>query len=217
MTDSPAKPYAEPARQHFPSDEQRQPWLGMLLDAYFCVDRGIAEAVSREEARSRCLACSKGCAHCCRSHLAIPVYPLELVGISWYAVEKLAEPARGALIARLRSQRPDQGCPFLLGEICSIHPMRPMACRQFNVFDQVCAPGEDAYYTRRQDVLPPQKRVIDEAFDITLPFYGVKQEAERRQVIKSGAVHRMAKVLGELRWLSLAAKMEAFAPVRSED
>jgi hypothetical protein len=34
-----------------------------------------------DEATHDWLACAKGCAACCRAHLTIPVYPLELVGI----------------------------------------------------------------------------------------------------------------------------------------
>jgi hypothetical protein len=85
-----------------------------------------------------------------------------------------------------------------------------MACRQFNVFDKVCVEGEDAYYTRRQDVLTPIRDYADEAFDVQLPFYGIKNSAERKRMIQSGEVHRLVKVLQEYDWPKLAERMQAF-------
>jgi len=85
-----------------------------------------------------------------------------------------------------------------------------MACRQFNVFGQVCREGEDAYYTRRQDVLTPIRAYADEAFDVLLPFYGIKNSAERNRMIHSGAVHQLVKVLQAYDWPKLAERMQAF-------
>ena len=75
-------------------------------------------------------------------------------------------------------------CPFLIDNACSIHPLRPLACRNYNVFGQQCAEGEDAYYTRRGDVLTPHQKNTDLAFDTMLPFYGAKNKAERRRIKK---------------------------------
>ncbi len=197
-------------RLSFPADEAIHPWLSRLLEAYHITDEGVTEGIRRETEQGRILACAKGCAACCRSHITIPVYPLELVGISWYVTEKLEGDQRARLQQQLREYREQPGCPFLIDDACSIHPLRPMACRQFNVFDKVCAEGEDAYYTRRQDVLTPIKTYTDRAFDVTLPFYGIEKKAERRKAIREGSIHRIAKVLRECNWGSLAEKMEAF-------
>ena len=197
-------------RLAFPEDEARQIWLSMLLTAYAVVDAGVADAVSREQAQSRRLACHKGCAACCRSHATIPVYPLELIGITWYAVEKLTGPVRARLQEQLRAHRSGEPCPLLVDDACSIHPLRPMACRQFNVFDRVCAEGEDAYYTRRADVLTPIRAYVDAALDTILPFHGVVQEEQRRALIETGDVHQLVKVLQEYDWAKLAERMQAF-------
>ncbi len=203
-------------RLSFPDDEARHPWLSRLLEAYYITDDGVAEGIRRETEQGRTLACSKGCAACCRSHTTIPVYPLELVGISWYVTEILSGDLRERLKQQLRDYSKQPGCPFLVEDVCSIHPLRPMACRQFNVFDKVCAEGEDAYYTRRQDVLTPISKYTDRAFDVTLPFYGIEKKPERRKAIKEGAIHRIAKVLKECKWDSLAEKMEVFDRNKSE-
>lgn len=194
-------------RLAFPTDEPVHPWLSRLLEAYHITDTGVGEGIRRTQAQGRKLACGRGCAACCRSHQDIPVYPLELIGISWYVTEKVSGPVREQLRERLLDSRNQQGCPFLVDEVCSIHAMRPMACRQFNVFDTVCSAGEDAWHTRRQDVLTPLKQYTDQAFDVMLPFYGIEKKSERRKAIRAGTIHRIARVLKECNWSSLAEKM----------
>ncbi|UCC56686.1 MAG: YkgJ family cysteine cluster protein [Gammaproteobacteria bacterium] len=194
-------------RLSFPADEPVHPWLSRLLEAYHITDAGVCEGIRREELQGRKLACSKGCAACCRSHTTIPVYPLELIGISWYVTEKIRGSVREQLHKQLLNYRDQDGCPFLVDEICSIHELRPMACRQFNVFDTVCSEGEDAWYTRRKDVLTPLKEYTDRAFDVMLPFYGIEKKSERRKVIRDGTIHGIARVLKDCNWSSLAEKM----------
>jgi Fe-S-cluster containining protein len=207
---APDPAYPPPERLRFPDDEARQAWLTPLLDGYHITDLGVHEGIRREQAQGRRLACSKGCAACCRAHLTIPVYPLELIGIYWYAIERVTGATRDRLHRQLADYRIGSPCPFLVDDACSIHPMRPMACRQFNVFDRVCAEGEDAYHTRRKDVLTPLRRYADDAFFAMLPFYGVTQKGERRRAIKQGMQHRLARVLQEQDWSKLAERMAAF-------
>lgn len=202
--------YPLPKRIEFKQSEQRLPWLVLLLDAYLITDQGVSEGIKREQKQGKKLACAKGCASCCHSHQTIPVYPLELMGMSWYVVEILQGDLRAKLKQQLTALDQIDHCPFLIDNACSIHPLRPLACRNFNVFVKQCAVGEDAYYTRRQDVLTPIRKYVDQAFDIMLPFYGVKNKAERRKMIKTGAIHQMARVMRELNWQIIAAKMDEF-------
>ncbi len=199
---------AKPQRLSFPEAEARLEWLPPLLDAYHVTDQGVSEGIRREVAQGRVLACGKGCGSCCKAHADIPVYPLELIGIYWYASEELTEPSRTRLRTQLLAHRPGGTCPFLLDGACAIHPLRPMACRNFNVFGTPCAAGEDAFHTRRGDVLTPIRRYQEEAFLHLLPFHGVRSKADRRQAIKSGAVHALAKVLQQLDWSKLAERMD---------
>jgi Fe-S-cluster containining protein len=205
---------ASPARLSFPFEEARFPWLPPLLDAYYTTDQGVAEGIRRAQAQGRRLACARGCAACCRSHTTIPVYPLELIGMTWYATEQVRDSERERLKQQLRDHRSRPGCPFLVDEACAIHPMRPMACRQFNVFDRVCDEGEDAYYTRRADVLTPIKRISDDAFYLMMPFYGIRKNSERRRAVREGRQHAMARVLRELNRASAAKKMDEFDRAR---
>ncbi|MCN4145096.1 MAG: YkgJ family cysteine cluster protein [Thiohalomonas sp.] len=202
--------YPAPSRVNFPEFEQRLLWLSILMDAYLITDQGISESIKREEKQGKKLACARGCATCCKSHETIPVYPLELMGMSWYATEVLDGELRERLKTQLRNLENLKSCQFLIDNACSIHGVRPMACRSFNVFNSQCSEGEDAYYTRREDVLTPIKKYNDEAFNVMLPFYGVKNKAERRKMIKTGGMHQMAKVMLDLKWSTLADKMDAF-------
>lgn len=143
--------YQQPKRLDFHLDESVHPWLPILLNAYYVVDKGIADAVKMELRRGRKLACGKGCATCCKTHTTIPVYPLELVGISWYVTEKSGGPEREAIKIQLAQYKENSPCPFLMDGSCSVHPMRPVSCRQFMVFGKPCDEGEDPYYTSRED------------------------------------------------------------------
>jgi Fe-S-cluster containining protein len=193
-------------RQRFPQDEKRQPWLSLLLEVQHLTNQGVAKAI---QADGRKLACGRGCAACCRSHTDIPVYPLELMGIAWYLNEKLEGELRQRVREQLLTHRSLGSCPFLVDEACAIHPIRPMACRQFNVFTTVCAPGEDAFHTRRRDVLNPDAKLKAEALREMLRHHGVKDGRERRRLVESGEVHRLAQSLREMRWEAIAARMAA--------
>jgi uncharacterized protein len=197
-------------RLSFPSDEKKHPWLPLLLDAFSIIDKGINEAVRAGFKEGRKLACRRGCSNCCKTHQTIPVYPLELVGLSWYVAEKVAGHEREIIKTQLRHYKEKDPCPFLVNGACSVHPMRPVACRQFNVFDTPCREGEDPFYTRRGDVLSPIRKYTDRAFFIMLPFYGIAGEKERWKIIESGAVHQVVKLLQTCNWKTLSDKMEEF-------
>lgn len=163
-------------RLHYPEDEKRLQWLPLLLDAYAIADTGVEIAIkSGEERRKQRLACGKGCGNCCKHQTDLPFYPHELVGIYWYVAEKMATSERARLKEKLACHTANSPCPFLIEGSCSIHPLRPIGCRQFNVFNAACSPGEDPYYTRREDVLTPPAEYTDRAFAAVIPFYDIKE------------------------------------------
>ena len=198
-----------PDSQHL-EDEARLPWLTMLLNMQHTINDGVARAIAAGEQSGRKLACGRGCATCCRTHGDIPVYPLELMGMYWFAVEKLAGETRQRVQAQLENHKQLDSCPFLVDNACAIHPVRPMACRLFNVFDTVCAAGEDAFHTRPADVLPPPEAAKREALMAMLAHHGVESDADRATVVDSGAVHQLAKNLRTLPWENLALRMTNF-------
>lgn len=194
-------------RLHFPEDERRIPWLSLLLDAYAIADTGVAIAVREtEKKRKKKLACGKACGACCVHQKDLPLYPHEIVGIYWYASEKLAEPLRDILKKRLTAGAAEAGCPFLIEGSCSIHPMRPAGCRQFNVFERPCVPGEDPYFTRREDVLDPIQEYLDRVFAAVLPLYDLKTEGDTAAAIRT--VRSQIMNLLSFDWSKLAGLME---------
>ena len=100
----------------FPADEAKHPWLPVLLRMHALVDAGIAAAVRSEERRRGVRrACRSGCDVCCRTQSDIPVFQIELAGISWYCAEKLEGSARAAVRAGLERHVPGaRECPFLV-------------------------------------------------------------------------------------------------------
>lgn len=210
VRETPVKTAGSAPRPRFPRAEARQTWLPMLLEAYQIADAGVAEAIRHAGAQGRQLACGKGCAACCRSHTTIPVYPLELMGITWYVVEELSGSLRARVRDNLLHHSRLDACPFLVDETCSIHALRPLACRHFNVFGRVCAEGEDAYYTRRQDVMTPIQRYVDQSFDVMLPFYGLRHKAQRRAALAQGLQHGLARVMKDCHWPVVAARMDDY-------
>lgn len=198
----------EAARVKFPGDEGKFDWLPMLLDAYAIVDTGVSIAVKEHAAECGVrLACRRGCDACCRSQTDIPLYPLELVGIYWYSAEKITGDSRKALKERLLFHNNTRPCPFLSEGACTIHPIRPVSCRQFNVFSEPCSEGEDPYFARRKDVLAPKREYTNEAFRVMLPFYrvggGGQEQIDR-------IIHEEIINLKQVDWKRLYAVMEGF-------
>ena len=211
MTGEKASDDSDLARRcRFPEDEARLPWLSMLLDAYAIIDVGVAVAVKAEEEELHIqLACRKGCDTCCRTHRDIPVYPLELMGISWFVTERIKEPLRTTLKTQLAAHREGDPCPFLAEGACSVHLLRPVACRQFNVFYEPCDEGEDPYFTRRDEVLTPIQLFTDRAFSVMLPFYGIADNADTGTAVKR-IIQSQALNLQSFDWTSVVALMEDF-------
>ncbi len=193
-------------RLHFPEDEQCIPWLSRLLDAYAVADTGVAIAVrDAEKKEKKQLACSKGCDVCCRQK-DIPLYPHELVGLYWLVSEKMTGVERDIVKQQLAEHAPGSPCPFLVDHSCTVHPVRPVSCRQFNVFTTPCAPGEDPYYTRRNDVLVPIVDYTDRAFAAVLPFYQREKERDVAKAVK--LVRAQIMNLQEYEWKKLVKVME---------
>ena len=199
-------------RVTFP-EEASIPWLSMLLDCYFIADKGISLEINKRLKRGEVLACKKGCSSCCHIHFTIPVYPLELVGIYWYVIEKLVGNEREIVKRQLKEFKKGSPCPFLIQGSCIIHPVRPLACRHFNVFNRPCEPGEDPYYTRRNDVLTPNEKFKQRALSAMLPFHGIKEKSEKKRLSRIGVLNSVVKNMHEIDWKNLALRMDGKRPL----
>jgi Fe-S-cluster containining protein len=107
---------------------------------------------------------------------------------------------------RLSSQSP--GCLFLDDDgSCIIHAVRPAACRQFNVMGSPCKEGEDAFFTRRADVITPIRDYTERAFIKMLPFYRLQDAADSRGAANM-IIERLMVSLKEHKWDGLAGLLK---------
>jgi len=197
-------------RVRYPEAEARLPWLASLLDAYAVLDAGIGRAVA---ASGRQIACRPGCATCCRIQ-SIPASTLEILGLKWFAMERLPEKARWELVRSLR--RPGMGvCPFLVAGACSVYPLRPMACREFVMLGRSCRTGENPMEHRPGDMLPLPAQAQQEAFSILLRHYGAFDAAGHAQGLGRQVVLRDTRTLQTEDWSGLWAALSCKIPVDS--
>lgn len=172
-------------RLHFPEDEERHSWLSALLDAFAVADTGVAVAVRDAGKKgNKKLACARNCDICCRQ-TNIPLSPHELTGLRWYVSEKLSESLRPVVIRQCGEHAKGSPCPFLVDHACAVHPLRPVACRQYNVFTVPCSPGEDPYYSRRDDVLDPLPDYRDRSFAAVVLIYGLENDRDEENAVTS--------------------------------
>jgi Fe-S-cluster containining protein len=202
---------------HFPADEAKHPWLPVLLRMHALVDAGVEAAVRAEERRrGASRACRRGCDVCCRTQSDIPVFQIELAGISWYCTEKLASPARETVRTHLGQHAAgNRECPFLAANACTVHPVRPMACRLFTVFGRPCAEGEDPFHARCHDMLAPPPGLLSRAYRVMLPFHGVTDVKDQEVWLERGLVGTLAVNLPTREWRSLARIMDTARPAPS--
>ena len=134
----------------------------VTVEALLPILRGLSSlfsdrATARAEAAGRPISCRAGCGACCRQLVALA--PSEARAIA-RLVDAMPEPRRtvirqrfdaalqrlGDLIDRMPTGTDEErtelsfeyfklgiACPFLEDESCSIHPDRPMACREYLV------------------------------------------------------------------------------------
>lgn len=152
--------------------EEMLPVLHGLTSLF--VDRSVG-AVERA---GKSISCRAGCGACCRqmvpisgaearqlARLVAAMPPLRRAAVRKRFAAALAALDAAGLLERLRDSSKitprDQGiaylrlgipCPFLENEACSIHPVRPMACREY----LVTSPAENCAATRnrRVEVVP---------------------------------------------------------------
>lgn len=185
--------------------DKRERWLSLLFETYALLDEGVAVAIEEQKKTKGGLACSKGCFNCCKTHRDIPVYPHEITGIYWYVLEKIPSGFKDILKIQLLEFRQGSLCPFLIDGLCSVHTVRPAACRLFNVFGRPCSPGEDPYYTRKADLLIPKREYIQKAFIKILPFYNIKGRASAQMA--EDFIRSQAMVLQKIDWKALGIRI----------
>ena len=199
-------------RLTYPDDEARYSWLSTLLDAYHIVDVGISIELTEEEAKRKAkVACHQGCSNCCLRP-TVPITSLELMGISWFATEKLKGNVRDTVKKQLLYHRQTTQCPFLVNSVCSIYLMRPIACRIFFIFGKPCQPGERVELTRPHDIWTHSRDVARQVAMTVLPFYGITGKRKKLEAFEDGYIHDISTPMHELPWEKIYKQMEHFSP-----
>lgn len=207
MPHSPGAIASSTERRRYPEAEARLPWLTALLDAYAVLDAGVALAMAAD---GRSVACRAGCCACCAQ--PIPASTLEVLGLKWFAMERLGARERRDLGRTLR-QALGAGCPFLAGGVCLVYPVRPLACREYVMRGRPCRRGERPERTRPGDVLPLPAAAQQEAFSLLLPGYGVTDATGRETALRGRLVLRDTGLLQAVNWSGLAGALTGKIPV----
>ncbi|MCK4578488.1 MAG: YkgJ family cysteine cluster protein [Candidatus Marinimicrobia bacterium] len=195
-----------PDRIHY-IHEVDNPWLTNLLDSYAVCDRELEKEVAREEkSRGVKVACAKGCYYCCLTH-DIPVSALEALGISWYLNRIMDTALREMLLERFRQQEGYSGCPFLADGTCQVYPVRPLACRQFLVYETQCKPDDsDPFFSRPRDMHP---RDSSRLFKVAMhlldnPVYNLADDKEKIAAYRDGIMHKSIPGMHEIDWVGFS-------------
>ena len=200
-----------PSRKQYPH-EKKYSWLTILLDAYAISDQFMSDDIRTEEKRRGIkVACHKGCSECC-SRPDIPMNEIEFRGISWYVTEIAKPTLQNRLKPRLVQHFKTTICPFLLDEICSIYPVRPLACRDFVVYGEACDKDEDPYLTRREDIHLPN---TDMGYHVAMrlldgDMFGFSSQTEKEQAFHAGIIVAKSTPMHEGNWQYLAKLIDFF-------
>ena len=169
-----------------------------LVQVYEPADAILAEHIERL-GNGRPVACSDGCCACCLC-MAVPATALEVSGITWFVLHQLDVSARLRLSGKLRTWTRGASCPFLLDASCSVHPMRPLSCRQLIVFGRPCELNEDVHGARPGDVLTLEGDACGEVPALMLHALGLGSPGQCRTLAREGALPRYATDMTEVDW-----------------
>lgn len=153
----------------------------LLPDAQALANQIAALGETRARRLGRTISCKAGCGACCRQ--LVPISPTEARHLAGVVAALPAERARlirarfGEALSRMESAKlperssPDAdkaafrtlglayfqmgvACPFLENESCSIHPLRPLVCREYQVTSPPAACAEPRGGQVRQAPVP---------------------------------------------------------------
>ncbi len=190
-------------RIRYPEDEAAHPGLSVLLDAYHIQDTGISVELQEEQkGRRDTLACRRGCGTCCLRP-TIPITEPEIKGIAWFVSKRLPENVKEAVKTQILNRRNSLRCPFLVDSVCSIYPVRPIACRILLVFGEPCRPNEDIYITRKKDVWVHSRDIGRKIALTLLPLFGITGKRNKIEAFEAGYLNAQTTSMLDLPWEKL--------------
>lgn len=196
-------------RHTYPEAERKHKWLSNLLDAYHIADEGVKATLEHYAATGRPIACSAGCAACCKSP-CIPLTQPEMQGISWYVTEVLEGEVRPVVKARLENHATAKECPFLVQNKCTVYPVRPLICRQFMVRNRACEATERVDESRPEDIVMPPRTSIQKVAIQLMNFWSFPNRKAKMDAFERGFIGTKAKGMHLYDWREMATLMDAF-------
>jgi len=132
-------------------------------------DRNCHEYVASKEIT---VVCRQGCSFCC--NLKVDVRPYEVFFIVKYIAEHFSPEKRTKIVTALKNHvlhlskitkndhlSTNAPCPFLFGDICSVYPARPFACRAYYSLD-----ASSCQYSFENPADLKEKRATDPDLDL---------------------------------------------------
>lgn len=149
------------------------PLMEFVYESFTLSERRVADAP---------VACAKGCSHCCRiwvsanaAELIFLVKSLDNKQLPQFqlSVQEAFEVTKGKTFdERGRMVTP---CPLLVGDLCGIHPVRPLVCRSgASANAQIC---ERAFRQLTYEVIPIPAVYVSMRLAYTLAFAGALRRA----------------------------------------
>lgn len=192
-------------RKKYNVDEANYPELVVLFDTYDISDS--LTQVYLEQVGP--VMCKKGCSNCCKNP-TVPFTEPELIGISWYAAEKLTGSIRARVKQRLYDHEATVECPFLIDDDCSVYEVRPLICRQFYVKNIRCVQYEDIVSNRPQDIVAPIELIVKASLMRLLDFWPYAATLDKEHALESGVMQDITVNMHEYDWVELAKTMDAY-------
>ena len=187
-------------RIRYPEDEAANPWLSVLLDAYHIQDTGIDVELGAEiKKRKGKLGCHRGCGTCCERP-TVPVTEPEVKGIGWFVANKLPPEFCDTVRAQILNRGKSLKCIFSVDGVCSIYPVRPIACRLLYIFGEPCIPNEDIYATRPKDLWVHSRDLGRKIACTLLPLYGITGKKNKEEAFDAGFLNTNTKSMLDLPW-----------------
>ena len=96
------------------------------------LDTKLAEFFARDKDKIKC---RRGCSDCCKN----ANFPLSLLEMKYlmYGFSKLEkeihDKVRDNINLAIKQNKDEYDCPFLLNDVCSVYPYRPIICRVYGL------------------------------------------------------------------------------------
>lgn len=195
-----AKLVSNTDRVRYQEDEAAHPWLSALLNAYHIQDAGIAVELEAEKKRKqKKLGCRRGCGTCCQRP-TVPATEPEIRGIAWYISQKMPDELRNAVKTQVLNRLKSLMCPFCVKGVCSVYPVRPIACRLLYIFGDPCTPNHDIRATRPGDLWIHSRDLGRRITFALLPIYGITDTRNKEDAFNSGFLAQNTVSMLEQPW-----------------